>query len=200
MTGAGSLPANYDPIVKTGDGDPSVAAARRDVATVTASGRPLAQCIEGVISAAPVNHVDHRGRVFEIYGGESSHWAEPIVYCYAFSVRPGLVKGWGLHEHKDDRYTLICGELLVILYDARVDTPTYGLVQKVMLTPEGTRQVLIPAGVWHLNICMSPNEAFVVNHPTRIYDHASPDRLVLPFDTDEIPVDIPALFPTQFTS
>lgn len=179
--------------------DPSVRAARKDVATVTPAGQSLAAAIEGVRIAAPVNHVDHRGRVFEIYGGESSRWEKPVVYCYAFTVRPGLTKGWGLHEHKDDRYTLISGEVLTLLYDARVDSPTYGRQQKVTLSPEGARQLLIPAGVWHLSICLSPTEAYLINHPTRVYEHGSPDRLLLHWDSPDIPVDVGAYFPTQFS-
>lgn len=182
----------------TRDEDPSVSAARRDEATVTPAGKLLAPSIEGVRTSAPVNHVDHRGRVFEIYAGDGGIWEKPVVYCYAFTVRPHLTKGWGLHEYKDDRYTLISGELLTILYDARVDSPTHGMVQKVMLTPEGIRQLLIPTGVWHMNICVSPIEAFLINHPTEVYRHDAPDRLLLPLDAPEIPVDISEYFPTQF--
>ncbi len=180
--------------------DPSILAARKDVATVSPAGHSLAKVIDGVVTGAPVNHVDHRGRVFEIFAGDSEYWRKPVVYCYAFTVRPGLTKGWGLHEHKDDRYTLISGEVLTVLYDARVDSPTHGLSQKVVLTPEGTRQLLIPTGVWHLNICLSTTEAFLINHPTEVYEHGAPDRLLLPWNSPDIPVDAGALFPTQFSS
>ena len=179
--------------------DSSVLAARRDVATVTPGGKLLAPSIEGVHTSSPVNHVDHRGRVFEIYGGEANQWDKPVVYCYGFTVRPFVTKGWGLHEHKDDRYTLISGEVLTFLYDARIGSSTHGLVQTIMLTPEGTRQLLIPAGVWHLSVCLSPTEAVLINHPTEVYRHDRPDRLLLPWNTPEIPVDISAYFPTQFT-
>ena len=179
--------------------DPSVIAARKDSATVTPHGQSLAPCIEGVHTSAPVNHVDHRGRVFEIGGGAKSQWDQPVVYCYAFSVRPGQTKGWGLHEHKDDRYTLITGEVMTCLYDARGDSPTKGLVQKVILTPEGIRQLLIPSGVWHLTICLSTTEAFLINHPTQVYIHEAPDRLLLPWNTPDIPVDVRAYFHTQFS-
>jgi len=181
-------------------GHPSVGASRRDTATVTPSGLPLAPSIAGVVGNAPVNHVDHRGRVFEIYGGETTQWEKPVVYCYCFTVRAGQAKGWSLHEHKDDRYTLISGEVLTHLYDARSNSPTYGLGQQVTLTPEGTRQLLIPAGVWHLSVCLSPTEAFLINHPTRVYDHGAPDRLLLPWNAPEIPVDVGAQFPVQFSS
>lgn len=172
--------------------------ARPDVATVTSSGESLATMIEGVATVAPVNHVDHRGRVFEVFNGDVDFWVKPVVYCYAFTVRAGQTKGWGLHEHKDDRYTLIRGEVLTVLYDARVGSPTHGLVQKVMLTGEGVRQLLIPAGVWHININLAEHESYLINHPTEVYVHGQPDRLLLPWDTEEIPVDVAALYPNQY--
>lgn len=178
-------------------GDHSVVAAKKDEVTVTSAGESVAKSIHGVSTLSPVNHVDHRGRVFEVYSGPSSHWQKSIVYCYSFTVRANQIKGWGLHEKKDDRYTLITGEVLTILYDSRQSSPTHGLVQKVTLTAEGTRQLLIPAGVWHMNICLSETEAFLINHPTEKYEHGSPDRLLLPWDSKEIPIDISEFFPKQ---
>lgn len=178
--------------------DESIISAHKDVATVTPSGSSLSEVIFGLSVNSPVNHVDHRGRVFEIYPGETEHWCEPLVYCYAFTVRSGQTKGWGLHLEKDDRYTLIAGELLTLLYDARKDSPTHGLVQKIVLTGQGVRQLKIPAGVWHMNIALGESEAMLINHPTKVYEHENPDRLLLPFDTDKIPVDVSSYFPKQF--
>lgn len=176
----------------------SLDSAKRDVATVNSDGSSLAKTIDGVSVISSVNHVDHRGRVFEIYSGISDHWQKPLVYCYAFTVRPGQTKGWGLHEKKDDRYTLISGEVLTVLYDARVQSQTHGVIQKVVLSGESARQLLIPKGVWHMNICIGNQEAFLINHPTEVYEHGNPDRLLLPFDSEEIPVNISSFFPTQF--
>lgn len=178
--------------------DESIKAAQKDVATVTAAGSSLSKLIFGVSLNAPVNHVDHRGRVFEIYPGKSEYWQDPVVYCYAFTIRSGQTKGWGLHLEKDDRYTLITGELLTILFDAREDSPTHGLVQKIVLTAQGPRQLRIPAGVWHMNIALGDSEAVLINHPTKVYEHDNPDRLLLPYDTDKIPVDVSSYFPKQF--
>jgi dTDP-4-dehydrorhamnose 3,5-epimerase len=177
--------------------DPTIVHADRDNATVTSTGQSLAKQIDGVSTVSPVNHVDHRGRVFEIYAGTSEHWKQPLVYCYGFTVRPNQTKGWGLHELKDDRYTLISGELLTVLYDARVESPTHKLIQKVTLSPEGARQLVIPAGVWHMNICIGAGEAFLINHPTEIYSYGQPDRLLLPWDSAQIPVDVASYFPIQ---
>lgn len=178
--------------------DDTTRLAGRDVATVAPDGAVLAQRIHGVVTVAPVNHVDHRGRVFEVFAGDSEFWAEPVVYCYAFTIRAQQTKGWGLHEHKDDRYTLISGEVVTLLFDARLESPTHGAFQEIRLTGQGVRQLLIPAGVWHLNINVAETESFLINHPTAVYAHERPDRLLLPWDSDAIGVDVARYFPNQF--
>lgn len=177
--------------------DDSTVEALRDVQTVTAGGRPIAPVIEGLVVHSPVNHIDHRGRVFEVFAGESDLWREPVVYCYSWSIRAGMAKGWGLHLEKDDRYTLITGEAMVVLYDARTESGTHGIVQKVPLSPQGVRQLLIPRGVWHLTLNLSTAETFLINHPTQPYRHEAPDRLLLPWDSPSIPLDLAELFPIQ---
>ena len=167
----------------------------RDLQSVTRDGRSTAQAIDGVKTRSTVNHLDHRGTVFEIFEGDMVFWETPIVYAYQFSVRPGLAKGWGLHEHKIDRYTIISGEVLVIMYDSRATSPTQGLVYKVYLSDRGVRQLIIPRGVWHLSLNLIDTEARLINFPTEVYNHEAPDRLLLPWDTTEIPVDISALLP-----
>lgn len=177
--------------------DDTARQALADEATVTSGGNSLASVIDGVRTFSPVNHVDHRGRVFEIWSPTTDYYDEPFVYSYCFTVRSNTTKGWGLHQHKSDRYTLISGEVLTLLYDARLDSPTHGLQQKVMLTGEGVRQLTIPPGVWHMNINVAPVESFLINFPTEPYDYEHPDRLTLPFDTEDIPVDARRFFPTQ---
>lgn len=176
---------------------PSIREAMRDAATVTASGEGLARGIEGVLTRKPITHTDHRGTVFEIYSDDPGYWEDPVVYCYQFSVHPGTVKGWGLHERKKDRYTLIRGACLTLLYDARPDSATYGLVSRIMLAESGIRMVTIPTGVWHLNIAIGSDEAVLINHPTERYVHDRPDRLLLPHDTTAIPVRVADFYPRQ---
>jgi dTDP-4-dehydrorhamnose 3,5-epimerase len=168
-----------------------------DVATVSPDGSRLEDTIDGVRVVTPVVHSDHRGRVFEVHAGPDDFWVDPLVYCYAFTVRHQQTKGWGLHREKDDRYTLITGELLTLLYDARVDSPTHGVVQKVVLSEQGARSLRIPMGVWHMNLNIAQTETHLINHPTRPYVHGRPDRLLLPWDTAEIPCDVSAYFPVQ---
>lgn len=186
-----------DPSPKT---DETVEVAVQDEQTTTNDGAPIVKYLKGVVVRDPLIHNDHRGRLFEVYqgkAGDDGFWAKPVIYSYVFTVRPSQVKGWGLHQHKDDRYTLIVGEMLTVLYDARVNSPTHGSIQRVILSEQGARQLLIPTGVWHVNVNIGDKEAYLVNHPTDIYRHEQPDRLLLPWDSPAIPFNLSDVFPVQ---
>ena len=180
--------------------DNSFVAAQKDAQTVNPAGDPVSKNIFGVKVFKPVNHVDHRGRLFEIFPGKNDFWTDPVVYCYAFTIKVNTGKGWGLHLEKIDRYTLITGECLTVLFDARIDSPTHGLIQKVFLSGEGIRQLTIPRGVWHMNLNIGTEEAFLINHPTAVYNHQNPDRLLLDWNSKEIPIDLQQFFPIQMPS
>jgi dTDP-4-dehydrorhamnose 3,5-epimerase len=167
----------------------------RDVQTVTAHGESTLPVINGVVTRRPAVQLDHRGSLFEIYNGDPAIWPEPVVYCYQTSVFPGQLKGWSRHEVKTDRYSLAVGELLVLLHDGRAGSRTAGITQRVVLAPRGDRQVVIPAGVWHLLINLGVEEAHVINFPTHPYHHDAPDRFLLDWDTDELPVDVRSYLP-----
>jgi dTDP-4-dehydrorhamnose 3,5-epimerase len=180
--------------------DASFVGSLKDSQTVNTQGESISQLISGVKVFKTINHVDHRGRVFEIFPGQNDYWEDPVVYCYAFTIKVNTGKGWGLHEKKIDRYTLISGEALTVLYDARLDSPTHGLIQKVYLSGEGFRQLSIPKGVWHITLNIGTEEVFLINHPTQVYKHENPDRLLLDWDTNEIPVDLAQFFPIQLAN
>ncbi len=166
-----------------------------DPATVDVAGRSVLPTIDGVETRTPRTHVDHRGALFEIHNQQSGPWDAPVVHVYQTSLFPGVIKGWNQHEVKVDRYTISAGELLVVLWDDREGSPTRGVVQKVALSPRDIRQLLIPVGVWHLLMNIGSTEAFLINLPTEPYRHDRPDRVLLPWDSDLIPVDVRALLP-----
>lgn len=167
----------------------------QDVQTVTSGGESTLPVIDGVVTRVPVVHLDHRGSLFEVQNADPALWAEPVVHSYQSSVFPGQLKGWSRHEVKTDRYALVAGELLVLLHDGRPGSATEGLTQRVVLSPRGARLVRIPAGVWHLLVCLGLDEAHVMNFPTEPYHHEAPDRVLLPWDTDELPVDVRSYLP-----
>jgi len=154
---------------------------------VTAVGESLATLPAGVTFHDVPTHVDDRGSVVEMFDLRWGWHPDPLVFAYCFTIRPGKIKGWGLHKRHEDRYFILQGEMEVVLYDERDDSPTRGLVAKVYLTELRRRLMNIPAGIWHADHNIGSRDAVVVNFPTIPYDHTSPDKYRLPLDTDRIP-------------
>ena len=159
----------------------------QDRQTVTAAGEPLAQLPAGVSFREIPTHVDDRGTVAEMFDLRWGWHPDPLVFVYTFTVRPGKIKGWGLHKLHEDRYFLLQGEMEVVLYDERDDSPTRGLVARIYLSELSRRLMNIPAGVWHADHNIGTRDAVVVNFPTIPYDHANPDKYRLPLENDRIP-------------
>ena len=163
--------------------DPSM----RDRQTVTPQGESLQPIPHGVTFRDATTHVDARGTVCEIFDPRWGWHPDPLVFVYTWTLRPGWVKGWALHREHEDRYFVLAGELRIVLYDERSDSPTRGLVAEVYLTQLRRRLMNIPAGVWHADHNVGTSDVVVVNCPTIPFDHASPDKYRLPLDTDRIP-------------
>lgn len=170
----------------------------KDVAVETRDGEPLGRTIDGLRLIRPVTHADHRGALFEIYDADPDKWPDPVVWIYQTSLLPGVIKGWYVHDHKTDRYTLASGTLLTCFYDDREGSSTRGLTQHATLSERGFRQAVIPAGVWHMSVNVGQVEALLINFPTRPHNHSEPDRRGLPWDTDLIPLDVRALLPASW--
>lgn len=167
----------------------------QDRATVSATGEILAGHLDGVRVARPTVHVDHRGALLEIFTAEE-FWDVPYAYAYQTSVRPGMLKGWFQHHQKLDRYHIVSGELLVLLYDDRPESPTRGQLQKLVIgETSGVRGVLIPQRIWHLSYNVGQGDAILLNFPSTHYDHEHPDRYHVDIDSGQIPVDVRSFFP-----
>jgi dTDP-4-dehydrorhamnose 3,5-epimerase len=163
------------------------AEAKQDAQTVTPEGEPVAQLPAGVNLHDVFTHVDERGSVVELFDPRWDWHPDPLVFSYCFTIRPGMIKGWGQHEKHDDRYFILFGEMEVVLYDDRPASPTRDLVAKVVMSEYRRRLLSIPAGVWHASRNLGSKDVVVVNFPTIQYDHANPDKRRLPLNNDYIP-------------
>jgi dTDP-4-dehydrorhamnose 3,5-epimerase len=161
---------------------------RRDAQTVTADGERIAPLPEGMVVRDLVTHVDGRGSVCELYDLRWGVNADPVVFSYLFTIRPGAAKGWGIHREHEDRYAFLSGELELAFFDAREDSATAGQESRLVLTAYDRKLLVIPRGVWHAERNVGQVDVQVVNFPTIPYDHANPDKYRLPLDTEELPV------------
>ena len=159
----------------------------QDKETVNAAGETLTVLPHGLTFHRVPTHLDDRGSVCEMFDTRWNWHPEPIHFVYSYTIRPGRVKGWGMHKLHEDRYFVLFGEMEVVMYDSRPDSPTRGTVASVVLSHYDRRIMNIPTHVWHACRNLGQTDVVVVNFPTIPYDHSNPDKYRLPLDTDEIP-------------
>ncbi len=162
----------------------------RDGQTVDGEGRELATAIEGVELVRLRPHVDHRGSLMEVLNFEMPFWRDhPVVYAYAVTIRPGRIKGWGMHKLQTDRYYVWSGSVRIVLHDGRTDSPTFGRFQEIQFNEQTPGLLRIPPGVWHADQNWGEDEVRIVNFPTRAYDKANPDKYRIDPHEGTIPYD-----------
>jgi len=160
---------------------------KQDVATVTSQGTDLRKYLDGVTFREVPIHIDERGSTCELFDPRWNWHPDPMVFSYFFTVRPGFIKGWGLHKLHEDRYHVVSGELEVTLYDVRPTSSTYKQVCQIVLSEYHHRIMNIPTNVWHAVRNIGARDCITVNFPSKPYDHMNPDKYRLPLDTSEIP-------------
>jgi dTDP-4-dehydrorhamnose 3,5-epimerase len=160
-----------------------------DVSPQGAKDTAVDRSIEGVEVERLSRFSDHRGTLGEVIDFQRPFWREPVVYSYVVTVRPGRIKGWGMHKLQADRYYVASGHLRVVLYDGRTESPSHGRFQELHFTPETLGLVRIPPGVWHADQNWGDVDAMIVNFPTRPYSHENPDKYRIDPHSGEIPFD-----------
>jgi dTDP-4-dehydrorhamnose 3,5-epimerase len=159
-----------------------------DAPTVEAKGRRRSQ-IEGVVAEPAVVQADHRGTLIEAVNFDHPFWDEPVVYAYSFTVSRERIKGWGMHKLQTDRYVALTGQLRVVLYDGRSDSPTFHHFAEFFFADEAPGFLRIPPGVWHADQNVGQSPCRVINFPTRPYDRDAPDKYRIDPASGEIPFD-----------
>ena len=104
-------------------------------------------------------HADARGALTELFreSWEGSRNFAPgsehlgaVRQVYLSETEPGVVKGFHVHRIQWDRFACLRGMVLVVLADARPDSPTLHNVWEIVLDPDRAhRMLVIPPGVLH---------------------------------------------------
>jgi dTDP-4-dehydrorhamnose 3,5-epimerase len=144
--------------------------------------------IDGVVLNQTAVIGDDRGVILELIDIRQDYWSKDgVPYVYMGTCRPGRAKGWGMHKLHTDRYMVLAGEMLLVLFDDRDDSPTKGVVQEFYLTRDGLNQLTIPAGIWHAHLNVGQTDLIFANAPTHPFQHSRPDKWRLPLENDQIP-------------
>lgn len=138
--------------------------------------------IDGV-QIVPLRQIaDERGKVMHMLRRDAPHFLE-FGEIYFSSVNPGAVKAWHLHKTMVLNYAVPHGDIKLVLYDEREDSPTKGEIQEIAMGPDDYNLVIIPALVWNGFTGLGETASLVANCATIPHD---PDEIVRrdPFDPD----------------
>ena len=151
--------------------DQTLAAAAKDVQTATARGQAVNVMIDGVSIRDLPTLTDERGSVFELYDVRWAWHPDALVFAHCSTIRPGFVKGRGLHKEHEDRFVVIGGEAMLVLFDPRPDSPTRGQVSEILLSERQRKLVNIPRYVWHAQHNIGSEEFVMIDFPTAPYSY-----------------------------
>jgi dTDP-4-dehydrorhamnose 3,5-epimerase len=119
-----------------------------------------------------------------------SNLADPeqvTPHVYLVTTAPRSIRAWVFHRRQSDRLAFCRGNIRIVLYDLRPDSPTHGALNVIDAGEANPIQLTIPPFVVHAVQNRGDAEAIFVNMPTRAYDPAWPDKSRLPQDHPGIP-------------
>jgi dTDP-4-dehydrorhamnose 3,5-epimerase len=138
---------------------------------------------------------DDRGFLMEMLRSDDEIF-EQFGQVYLTCVKQGVAKGWHYHQKQKDHFVCVAGKALVVLYDARENSPTRGEVNEFLLTQPGAEgeQLLveIPIGVYHGFTAIDCEEARIINIPTEKYNRENPDEHRVAWNSPEVPYQWPS--------
>lgn len=139
------------------------------------------------VSIHPLRHIpDERGKVMHMLRRDDP-WFDKFGEIYFSVVYPGVIKGWHLHKLMTLNYAVVVGNIKLVLYDDRADSPSRGELQEIFTGEGNYALITIPPNVWNGFKGYGLTPAIVANCATEPHDRSEIVRLD-PF-SKKIPYD-----------
>ncbi|HSC36827.1 MAG TPA: hypothetical protein VLD19_03110 [Chitinophagaceae bacterium] len=116
-------------------------------------------------------------------GQESSFNGFGEAYFSTVSFR--AVKGWKKHRRMVLNIIVPIGAIRFVLYDGREESPSYGGIQELRLSPANYQRLTVPTGVWMAFSGDAEGLNMLLNIASIPHDPAEADNL--PLDNELIP-------------
>lgn len=150
--------------------------------------------IKGVVLRQLKINYDPRGLLIETL---KSSWPDvfgsnlPFKQSYFSLTNPGFARDedvWHVHPTQTDRFVVIKGSIVFVLYDQREDSSTHGILNFFLMGEKNTADnqylLLIPSKVFHSFCVVGQESAYLLAYPTRVYDPQEEGRI--PFEKSQV--------------
>ena len=102
----------------------------------------------------------------------------PFTQMYFSQTEPGVARDaneWHVHPGgQEDRFYVIKGTIVTVVYDDKEDSPTKGKLNLFLMGETtgdiGQYMLVIPRRTYHGYVVVSKEQAILGNFPTRLYD------------------------------
>ena len=146
-----------------------------------------AVAIDGVVAKSVTNVLTDNGFLTELWRADWNLDSLAVGQVFQRTLNPGTISAWHVHQHTVDRLSCASGRLLVVLFDARIGSPTHGSVAEYRLGEHRPATICVPPGVFHGVRNIGGDKAVIINAVDIAYDYARPDHLRVPADSPDIP-------------
>jgi dTDP-4-dehydrorhamnose 3,5-epimerase len=145
------------------------------------------QLIEGVQIREVRNVPKGNGMLTEVFRRDWFDGDVVVDQVFQAVVESRCVSAWHAHATTTDRLCVNQGLMRLVLYDARRESPTFGLVNELVHGLARPALIVVPPRVWHgvQNLLNRPSA--LLNLPDHGYRYDAPDHWRLPADSKEIP-------------
>ena len=104
--------------------------------------------IDGVLVKPLRQILDERGKVMHMLRRDAPEF-EAFGGIYFSVVHPGAIKAWHLHKEMALNYAVPVGNIKMVLYDDRPDSPTAGQLMEIFTGPDDYKLIHVPPLVWN---------------------------------------------------
>lgn len=144
--------------------------------------------IAGVVIKELATHPDERGFFREIIRRTDNFFAEGFGQLSHSAMYPGVAKAWHIHKNQIDWWYVPIGNLKLVMFDKRADSPTRGELQTIFMGEHyPAKAVKIPAGVAHGCKVLGGGITHLFYVTSGVYDPAEEGRI--PHDDKSIGYD-----------
>ena len=113
--------------------------------------------------------VDERGCIMHMLKKTDPEF-EKFGEIYFSTAYPCVIKGWHVHKEMALNYAVIKGDIKLVLFDPRENSPTKGEVQEIFIGDKNYCLVKIPPGIINGFKNIGTEEAIVANCATHPHD------------------------------
>lgn len=137
--------------------------------------------IEGVQIIPLMTILDERGMIRHMTRCTDPHFSQ-FGEIYFSIIFPEAIKAWHVHQKMELNYAVVSGNIKLVLYDAREDSPTKGELQEIFMGENNYVLVKVPPFVVNGFKAIGKEKAIVANLASIPHDPEEIERYD-PFDS-----------------